>query len=129
MPHCRVVSPGIERLHLSDGDWIDVKRELNAGEYSDLLNDMVARKPFSKILQYLIVWSFVGLDGKPLPYTLDLPEDARRDTIRSLNKATLRELIAKIDKHEAEEEARLDSKKNTPAVAPASPAISPSVAT
>lgn len=115
MPRCRVVSPEVIRLPLSDGDWIDVKQELNAGEYSDYLTAMVARQPFSKILTYVVAWSFVGLDGKPLPWDLDGAEQLRRDAVRGLDKGTLRELTAVLDKHEAAEEAAI-AKKNKTAV-------------
>jgi hypothetical protein len=128
VPHCRVVAPGVVRLPLSDGDWIDVKRELNAGEYGDLLTALVDRQPFAKILQYVIGWSLIGLDGNPLPYALDLPETVRRDTIKSLDKQTLRELIAVLDKHEAIEEAALEKKRSTPVTRRASNPISESAA-
>jgi hypothetical protein len=46
----------------------------------------------------------------------------RRDTIKSLDKATLRELIAVLDKHEAAEEASLEKKRQIP-VAPRAPSL------
>jgi hypothetical protein len=119
---CRVVQPGITRLSLSGGDYIDVQQELNAGDYYDLLIAMTDRKPFAKILAYLLGWSLVGLDGQPLPYSLALPEQERRDTIRNLNKSTLRELVAVIDRHEEAEEAALVAKKKTPGDVPVSTA-------
>lgn len=128
MSRCRVVVPAVVRLPLSDGDWIDVKQELNAGEYGDLLVDLVAKKPFSKILQYVLGWSFVGINGQVLPWDLDGDVAVRRDTLRALDKATLRELVAALDRHEAAEEAALEKKRLIPALAPASSAPSPSVA-
>jgi hypothetical protein len=98
---------------MSDGDHLDVKKELNAGEYMDLITELSLRKPFSKILAYVVGWSFVGLDGQPLPYDLDLDEETRRNTVRSLNKATLRELVAVLDRHELAEESALEAKKKT----------------
>lgn len=114
MGRCRVVQPKIERLSLSDGDYIDVEKELNAGQYLELLRNLADRKLFSKALAYLVGWSFTGLDGQPIPYDLDMPEEVRRATIGALDKATLREMSAAIDKHEAAEEAALDGKKKTP---------------
>jgi len=116
MGRSRVVVPEVVRLALSDGDYIDVKRDLNAGEYFDLLTAMAERQKFSKILAYVVGWSFVGPDDHPIPYTLDDPEQARRDTIGALDKATLRELIAAIDKHEGAQDAALAKKKATPPV-------------
>jgi hypothetical protein len=120
MPQCRVVRPEMVRLQLSDGDFIDVKKELNAGEYFDLLTDLSARKPYAKALAYLIGWSLVGAESAPLPYSLEMDEQARRDTVRALSVRTMREIIAVIDKHEASEERQHTKKKETPAVSPAS---------
>lgn len=138
MPRCRVVVPDIVRLPLSDGDWIDVQRELNAGDYVDYLTAMADRQPFSKILAYVIAWSFVGQDGHPLtaagpdgsaqPYSPDLPLNVRRDLIRSLDKGTPREILAVIDRHEAAQDLAADAKKKTLATAPTSSPPSASAA-
>ena len=109
---CRIVRPGTVRLPLSGGDWVEVRRELNAGEYFDLLLAMSEKKPFAKILAYLLNWSLVGLDDAVLPVGPDLPDAERRSLLRSLDKATFRELVAVIDRHERDEEAALEAKKN-----------------
>lgn len=114
MGRSRVVVPEVVRLALTEGDFLDVKRDLNAGEYFDLLTAMADRQKFAKILAYVLGWSFLGPDDRPLPYSVDDPEQARRDTISALDKATLRELIAAIDKHEAAQDAALAKKKATP---------------
>lgn len=114
MGRSRVVQPDVVRLALTDGDFIDVKRELNAGEYFDLLTALADRQKFAKILAYVVGWSLVGLDGQPLPYDTDDPAPTRRDTIGALDKATLRELIATIDRHETAQEAELAKKKTGP---------------
>jgi len=119
MGRCRVVAPEVVRLPLSEGDYLDVTKELNAGQYFELLGALVERKPFSKAIAYLVGWSLVGLNGQPLPYDLDMPEDARRATLAALDKATVREIIAALDKHEAVEEAAIDAKKKTLATVPA----------
>jgi len=118
----RLVYPEEVRLPLSDGDYIDVKKELNAGEYRKLLYDQlkdtgeptldVSKVGISKLLAYLLGWSFVGRDNERIPYRLEQPEDIRRATIDSLDKATYRELIVAVDAHEAREEAALEAKKN-----------------
>ena len=117
MGRCRVVQPEMVRLPLSGGDFIDVKRELNAGEYFDLLVAQADRQSYAKILAYVIGWSFVGAEGQPVPYSLDMPETARRDTVRSLDKDTSREVLAALDKHEQAVEAARAKKKDTPAIA------------
>jgi hypothetical protein len=115
MGRSRVVVPEVVRVPLSEGDYIDCKRELNAGEYYDLLTAMADRQKFAKILAYVVGWSLVGVDDQPIPYDIDDPEPARRDTIGALNKGTLRELIAALDKHEAAQEQLQAKKKATPA--------------
>ena len=115
MGRARVVVPEVVRLALTEGDFIDVKRDLNAGEYFDLLTAMAERRKFAKILAYLVGWSFVGPDDHPIPYDLDTPELARRDTIGALDKATLRELIGAIDQHEAAQDQAVAKKKATTA--------------
>jgi hypothetical protein len=114
MGRSRVVVPEVVRLALTEGDFLDVKRDLNAGEYFDLIIAMAERRKFAKILAYVVGWSFVGQDDHPIPYDVDDPETTRRDTIGALDKATLRELIAAIDKHEAAQDAALAKKKASP---------------
>jgi hypothetical protein len=112
MSRCRVVVPEMVRVPLSDGDYLDVKQELNAGEYVALLTAMAERRPFAKVLAYVIGWSLIGVDGKPMPYDIETPEQTRRSTVSALDKDTLREMIAALDKHEqAGDEAREEKKK------------------
>jgi hypothetical protein len=120
MSRCRVVAPEVVRLPLSDGDYLDVQKELNAGQYVELLGALMDRRPFAKAVAYLVGWSLVGLDDKPLPYDLDAPEATRRATLAGLDKATMREITAALDHHEAAEEAALEAKKKTSGSAPAS---------
>jgi len=124
MGRCRVVTPGTTRLPLSDGDWIDVVAELNAGEYFDLITALADRKPFAKILAYLQGWSLVDAAGAPLPFSLLIDEAERRDTVRALDKGTLRELVAVLDRHEAAGDAARAEKKTTPPDRPASSPLS-----
>lgn len=127
-PACQVVRPGIVRLPLSTGDTVDVIRELNAGEHWDLLTAQAAREAFALILAYVVGWSFLGLDGQPLPYSLDLDLAARRDTVRGLNKYVVRELIGRLRRHEEEADAAVDAKKKTTPTATTSSPTSDSVA-
>jgi hypothetical protein len=115
-----VVAPEVVRLPLSDGDYLDVNKELNAGQYLELLTALVDRKPFAKAIAYLVSWSLVGLNGQPLPYDLDMPEEDRRATIGALDKNTVREITAALDKHEAAEQAAVDTKKKTKSLEPVS---------
>jgi hypothetical protein len=49
-----------------------------------------------------------------------MPEADRRSTIGALDKGSLREITAALDKHEATEEQALAAKKKTPNSAPES---------
>jgi hypothetical protein len=106
-PQTHVVVPETDRKYLSTGEYIDIKRELNAGEWWDLIHALADRQAFAKPIAYLVGWSLVNVDKSgPLPYSLQMSETARRDTIRSLDKYIVRELMATLDKHEQEQDAK-----------------------
>ena len=120
MGRVRIVVPAVVRLPLSEGDFIDCKAELNAGEYLDLLSAITARDFFAKTIAYLVGWSFVDTSGAPVPYHLRLTIDERRATLRALDAQTLHEILAAIDEHEAAQEAAREEKKTAPVLASAS---------
>ena len=125
MGRCRVVEPKLERLPLSDGDFIDVKQRLNAGEYRQVIADTagptligdritldVDKVGLTKIVQYLVGWSLIGLDGKPIPYGPDLPDNVRVSALLAQDPETFMEILNAIDAHEArEDQARAQEKK------------------
>jgi hypothetical protein len=116
----RIVSPGTVRLPLSDGDFLTVKKELNAGEYLDLLTTSAAGGFFAKQLAYLVGWTLVGHNDAPIAFHLGLSLDERRDILRSLDTATITEIIAAIKQHEAANDLALEEKKTIPEPALAS---------
>jgi hypothetical protein len=131
MGRCRFVQPETERLTLSDGEWIEVKRELNAGEqrhaqagyYKDIRVGERATVDFeqygkTKILAYLVGWSFTGFDGRPEPFD--------ESALNQLDMDTYLEIEAALDAHEARISARREARKNGQDGAKTSPAISPS---
>ena len=133
MSRNRVVAPEVVRLPLSDGDILEVKRTLNAGEYRALIYSQFkesadgekvvldhSKVGMAKLLAYIVGWTFVGFNGQPLPYRPDEPEDIRRATLDELDPATYRELIAAVTAHEEREEAALEAQKKTRITAPAS---------
>jgi hypothetical protein len=109
-----VVEPDIERLKLPDGYFVDVKKELNAGEYVALLTDQGKGVYFAKVLHYVVSWSLVGRDNKPLPYSLDMSAKDRLDTLGALNVATMKALIEAVDAHEVKQEQERTEKKMIP---------------
>jgi len=125
----RFVQPDTVRLDLSDGDYIDIKKELNAGEnrrvFGRLVKDMRAGEAITlepeqvgltKIVEYLIGWSFTDGDGR----SVDLSEGA----INNLDQDTYREISDAIDSHEAKVISERLSRKNGKAGTLPSEAIS-----
>ncbi len=128
MGRYRFVDPEEVRLPLSDGDYLDVKKTLNAGEYRQLLyaqfkdtdGDTIrldhAKVGIAKLLAYILGWSFSGKDGRPEAYNLEQPEEIRRALIDNLDQDTYRELLAAVNAHEAAQEQALEAKKKDRAI-------------
>ncbi len=101
----------------ADGDWIDVKGELNAGEqrhlFSGIVKEMVAGEKvtldpeqvgLTKLVEYIVGWSFVNTDGRPEPKS--------EAAIANLDTETFGEISAAIDWHETQIEASRTTRKN-----------------
>jgi hypothetical protein len=99
----RFVKPETVRLELSDGDWIEVKKHLTAGEARKVAAEFIGRYlpdgsrvpnmdllGFQGVLAYLVDWSFED-DGKRQPITID--------TIKGLTPDDFKEIDEAIDKH------------------------------
>jgi hypothetical protein len=127
------VKPEPQRLVLSGGHYIDIKKRLNSGERDDMharwAPYVIAGQPaqldrrevrVAKVLTYLLGWSLTD-DGMPVPFSPAVPEADRIATIRSLDPDRFDEIHAAIEAHE---EAYDAAKKKALATAPASPASS-----
>lgn len=110
-----------------DADFIDVKKRLNAGEYRELLGSQIKESGdklivdfrkvgISKVQAYLLGWSFVGLDGQPLPIS----------AIDSIDPEGFADVIAAIDAHHDAVEEEMAARKNARAGEMRSEAISSS---
>jgi hypothetical protein len=119
MGRCRIVTPESVRLPLSDGDFLTVKKELNAGEYHALVTEGAAGKPFAVVIAYLVGWSLVGLGDQPIAYSLTQSGDERRDVLGSLDVPTIVEIVAALDAHQAANERAIQEKKTIPEPVPA----------
>lgn len=119
MGRCRMVTPESVRLPLSDGDFITVKKELNAGEGLDLEAEPPPRT-LPVILAYLVGWSFVGAGNEPIPYSPMQSLDERRATLRNLDTATMDEIVEALAPHLRANRRAVEEKKTTPAPALAS---------
>lgn len=128
----RFRKPGIERLLLSDGDWVEVKRRLSVGEERAAFQAIVGqinqdgwRKPnvelvgIAEMFAYLVDWSFTGDDDKPVKLTID--------AIQNLDPDDYKELEDALDAHKKRMEAEREAQKNARGGASESSSISPSV--
>ena len=114
------VQPELVRLSLSGGDeWIDVKKTLNAGEtrrvFARLVKTMrTGGESFSteldpekvgvtKLVEYIVGWSFKDSEGKPVPVSEAALDNLMPDVYR--------ELIELIDKHEDEQKKASEAAK------------------
>ena len=138
----RVRRPTTERLELSDGDSITVKRDLTAGEYRDLMrastrplqvtpSDGVAAATASTVeldpiaaglatvLAYLLDWTFLDADGKPLVIA-DQPPEVVRALLANIDSDAYMEVQKVILDHQARRAAVLAEEKKTRTGAPIS---------
>lgn len=101
----RFVQPETVRLDLSDGDWIEVKKQLTWGEQQEFANcglsptvkgpqelqvdwAQVARR---RLLIWLVDWSLVGPNGKLMPVTAN--------SVNALDPETGDEIVEALDRH------------------------------
>lgn len=129
MGRCRMVDPEQVRLPISDGDFIDVKRQLTAGEYRRIFLDQIkggvivsgqetqldpAKLGVTRILAYVVGWSLVDAVGRPLPFS--------EATLLLQDSDTYREIGDAIDAHVEAEERRQAERKANPIFASVSSA-------
>jgi hypothetical protein len=118
------------RLALSDGEWIQVKRELNAGEQQHLeagyVKDMkMGERPtldyervgMTRLLEYVTGWSLCGFDGTPEPF--------EESALKALDMDTYLEIVEAVRAHELDISARREARKNGQAGETRSSPISP----
>lgn len=112
----RFVTPGTTKINISDGDWIEVKSELNAGDQRR--QDALATKPQMvngevrdvtdwgeyEILRahlWLTAWSLTMPDGKggqvPVPITVDNIKALEIETFNEINHAIWQHMRAWIE--------------------------------
>lgn len=99
------------RLSLSEGDWIEVRKQLTVGEERDLFSLAVRgyradgsididahRMGFLKGAIYITAWSFVGPDG-PIAWPLNATIEQKCEILRGLDIETMQEIETAIDGH------------------------------
>jgi hypothetical protein len=114
----RLVAPGTHRLTLSNGDYLIVKKKLNAGETMDLFTraapDLdvtapvaltLAKMPPTKVgmaivTAYLLDWNLVDLEGAVIPIRGAADAD-KEAALRLLDFDSLIEVMNAITAHDA----------------------------
>ena len=110
----RFVSGKTKRIDISDGDWIDVKEELNIGEMLDVEGagieisqrpgDNEATYKFSRPGDSAVMRVAVWLAGWSLCDAASNKVVLSRDSVRRLDEGTFSEIRKVIDKHIEEKE-------------------------
>jgi hypothetical protein len=111
----RFVQPETVRLDISDGEWIEIKKQLTWAEQQDFTNAGVDTKvsgpeisvkwgdvALQRLLIWLVDWSLLDANGKNVPIS--------RDSISALDTETGEEIVAAMNKYVA---ARAEEKKAT----------------
>src|SRR5262245_19463421 len=120
----RMFKPETTRLDLSDGDFLIVKKRLTAGEQRKIFARMVSKlvpgektevdpmqAGIAKIVEYLLDWSIVDADNKPVDIRNQPPEFVAA-ALNALDGESYAEIRIAIDQHEERVAAEtLDLKK------------------
>ena len=130
----RVTKPETQRIEISRGDWILIRKRLNFGETRRMLGRMVSVERgaiapesvgVSKASAYLLDWSITDANDKPIVIE-DMPIEYIVSAIDTIDTDCAEEIIKVIEKHEAAMKAERDAEKNVQAGESASLPISPS---
>lgn len=121
MGRARGVKLTTTRIDISDGDWIDVRDYLTAGQENDVLtrsfegfSEDGGSRFDQQMFGYVAVahhvrgWSLVGLDEQPIAWPSDGTLEARVAVLRELDTDTFDEIRNAVAKHR---EAMADRKK------------------
>ena len=126
------VKPDTVRLELRDGDFLIVRKQLNAGEYHDMFARVMKplqpddrprdaatqiqmdpmRASRAEVLAYLVDWSFVDDTGAPITLRGQSP-DFIEAALRNIDLDTYNEIVAAVQAHERQNQtARLERTGN-----------------
>lgn len=133
MARNRFVGVESDTLQLSDGDWVLVRRRLNTGESREMLARTYQNTPggpglqldikqvgLSRVVAYVIDWSFVDALGNKVPYS--------EQALSGLEPESFKEILDAVDAHVEQQEKAREARKNAPAGENTSSPISPSAA-
>lgn len=129
MARSRFSKQGIHRISLTDGDWIEVKKDLNTGD-TKLLESagmkppiMLDGKPFSAIdwgtyeleraMIFLIDWSFKDEDDKPTKPSTAALKALEPVSFEEINTAIINYVFERSKEKKAERDATLKASSST----------------
>lgn len=117
---CPLVRPETVRVTLKNGEWLELVKELTAGEYRDVqvahMKEVTAGSGvvvdyrnvgFAMVLAYVKDWSFTNFDGTTLPISSDWLRKFRTDLFDDVRAA--------VEAHHSESEKAVEELKNEPA--------------
>jgi hypothetical protein len=135
MARSNFIGNDVDRLELSDGDFIIVKRELNLEEERRIMARMaktvkagqtleldLEQFGIVEVLEYVVEWGGPGFqdsNGRLVPFS--------SATLRNIRPAKFNEITEALDTHKTLQSAFRDAEKNAQDGAINSSAISPSV--
>lgn len=120
----RFVRPDTKTLHITDGDWLLVKKRLSAGEHRALFARMYLaatdgrfhvnplQRGIAQITAYLIDWSLTDDQGKPVVIR-DKSIDDLTTILDSLDLESFTEIREAIEAHEEAMIAEREEEKKT----------------
>lgn len=104
----RFVRPEVDRLEISQGDWLEVRRWLNLGEYHQVLEALQSRPHLLVVAEafqvgivvaYLVDWSLVGDDGNRVVIR-DQAREVVMAAVNALDPLDFKEILKAIQAHE-----------------------------
>lgn len=109
------VAPETVRLDLGDGQWMDIKKQLNTGETQEMYRQMrgtdgavdSSKIRLAKVAAYLLDWSLVDLGGKKA--------EPNEDSLKNMHPLAFGDLFDKVLAHEKSIEAEFEDAKKSPA--------------
>jgi len=116
MPKLRGVKAEIVRLPLTEGDWIEVKRELTIGEARRIYSEAYRSTDgaavtvdaqiasFARSATWIHAWSLLGIDGMPIAWPVNLPLRKKIAILEQLDVDTMVEIETAIAQHERDTE-------------------------
>lgn len=126
----RFLSADSVRLPLTDGDWVEVKKDLNTGDQKRLENAGTLppikvdgqvinpidweRYELERAMIFLTDWSFRGADDKPVKLTIDALRALEIESFDEVNKAIFKHVGARMLEKKALKDLT-ESQKTPPA--------------